>query len=113
VWMGVSPMLALGNIEWAGAKDILSHVIKKEAQLGRRKIKMKNFKIGKRSFLRVDRANPCPICQKPDWCFLASDFKKAYCCRQLDEEKPSLAGATEYIIDGTSPKDVQKSSSSC
>ena len=25
VWMGASPMLALGNIEWAGAKDILSH----------------------------------------------------------------------------------------
>ena len=23
--MGASPMLALGNIEWAGAKDILSH----------------------------------------------------------------------------------------
>ena len=105
--MGASPMLALGNIEWAGAKDILSHGRIKEAQLGRRKIKMKDFKIGKQSFLRVDRANPCPICQKPDWCFLASDFKKAYCCRQLDEEKPSLAGATEYIIDGTSAKDVQ------
>lgn len=33
--MGASPMLALGNIEWAGAKDILSHGKIKEAQLGK------------------------------------------------------------------------------
>lgn len=45
MWMGASPMLALGNIEWAGAKDILSHVIIKETQLGRRKIKMKKEEI--------------------------------------------------------------------
>lgn len=68
---------------------------------------MKDFKIGKKSFLRVDRATPCPICNKPDWCFLASDFKKAYCCRHLDENKPSFAGATEYEIDATNVKDVQ------
>ena len=82
---------------------------KKKPRRARRKLKMKDFKIGKRSFLRVDRENPCPICQKPDWCFLASNLKKAYCCRQLDENKPSLAGATEYIIDGdgTNTKDVQ------
>ena len=33
--MGASPMLALGNIEWAGAKDILSHGRIKEAQKGK------------------------------------------------------------------------------
>ena len=33
--MGASPMLALGNIEWAGAKDILSHGKIKETQLGK------------------------------------------------------------------------------
>ena len=68
---------------------------------------MKTFKIGKQTFLRVDRTFPCPICKKTDWCFLASDCKKAYCCRQLDEDKPSVAGATEYVIDGSSVKDVE------
>ena len=38
MWMGARPMLALGNIEWAGAKDILSHGRIKETQLGRRKL---------------------------------------------------------------------------
>ena len=37
--MGAIPMLALGNIEWAGAKDILSHGRKKEAQEGKEEIK--------------------------------------------------------------------------
>jgi len=49
---------------------------------------MKTFKIGKQ-------------------CFLASDCKKAYCCRQLDEDKPSVAGATEYVIDGSNVKDIE------
>lgn len=79
----------------------------KESPKGFGGSKMKTFKIGKQTFLRVDRANPCPICQKPDWCFLASDFKKAYCCRQLDEDKPSVAGATEYVIDGSNVKDIE------
>ena len=43
--MGASPMLALGNIEWAGAKDILSHGRTKETQLGRRKIMKKYVRI--------------------------------------------------------------------
>ena len=38
VWMGAPPMLALGNIEWAGAKDILSHG-RIKAQLGKEEVK--------------------------------------------------------------------------
>jgi len=36
-------MLALGNIEWAGAKDILSHGRKIETQLGRRNLNGKSY----------------------------------------------------------------------
>ena len=107
--MGAGPMVALGSLELAGAENGLSHGKKEKRESPIRvggKI-MKSFKIGKKSFLRVDRATPCPICNKPDWCFLASDFKKAYCCRHLDENKPSFAGATEYEIDATNVKDVQ------
>ena len=43
VWMGAPPMLALGNIEWAGAKDILSHGRKKEAQEGKEENKNERF----------------------------------------------------------------------
>ena len=107
--MGAGPMLALGSLELAGAENGLSHgkKEKRESPIRVGGSKMKSFKIGKKSFLRVDRATPCPICNKPDWCFLASDFKKAYCCRHLDENKPSFAGATEYEIDATNVKDVQ------
>ena len=43
MWMGAIPMLALGNIEWAGAKDILSHGRKKEAQEGKEENKNERF----------------------------------------------------------------------
>ena len=43
MWMGASPMLALGNIEWAGAKDILSHGRKKKPRRARRKLNGKSY----------------------------------------------------------------------
>lgn len=68
---------------------------------------MKSFKIGKSSFLRVDKANPCPICQKPDWCFVDTKLTKAYCCRNFDSDRPTFAGATVYELSGSTMKNVE------
>ena len=34
--------------------------------------------------LRVNRANPCPVCGKPDWCLVAADNSVAICQRIED-----------------------------
>lgn len=39
MWMGASPMLALGNVELIGVENTLSHGRKKEAQEGKEEIK--------------------------------------------------------------------------
>lgn len=33
------------------------------------------------TLVRVTRRAPCPICGKPDWCVVARDESKVFCCR--------------------------------
>lgn len=39
-------------------------------------------------WLRVNRHNPCPICEKPDWCLVFEDGKTAICAR-IESDKPA------------------------
>ena len=50
---------------------------------------------------RVSKANPCPICGKPDWCLIASDGSKAICARveEGSVKKCSDAGYLHVLID--------------
>ena len=36
------------------------------------------------SFVRVNKAHPCPVCGRPDWCLLAEDGSAAICARISD-----------------------------
>jgi hypothetical protein len=40
-----------------------------------------------RSWLRVSRAKPCPVCEKPDWCMVSGDGAVAVCCR-IESHQP-------------------------
>jgi len=37
-----------------------------------------------RAMLRVNKAHPCPVCEKPDWCLYAEDGSAAICQRVQD-----------------------------
>jgi hypothetical protein len=37
-----------------------------------------------RTFVRVTRQNPCPICERPDWCSVADDGSIVICMRVSD-----------------------------
>lgn len=37
---------------------------------------------------RVNRGNPCPICDKPDWCLIAAD-ESAVICARVESDKPA------------------------
>ena len=53
--MGAIPMLALGNVELIGVENTLSHGRKKEAQKGRRKLKMTKTTVAYPRFVNIDR----------------------------------------------------------
>lgn len=46
-----------------------------------------------RSWKRVSRRRPCPICQKPDWCLVAADGSAVICPRTLDGSVKRCGGA--------------------
>ena len=39
-------------------------------------------------WVRVNRHNPCPVCDKPDWCLIAQDGKAAICAR-IESDRPA------------------------
>lgn len=39
-------------------------------------------------WVRVNRRNRCPICDKPDWCLISQDGEAAICAR-IDSDKPA------------------------
>lgn len=44
--------------------------------------------------IRVNRKNPCPICNKPDWCSVSENGSLAFCCRiSLGSFKEASNGA--------------------
>jgi KaiC/GvpD/RAD55 family RecA-like ATPase len=41
------------------------------------------------SWFEVNKSNPCPLCQKPDWCYLAENGEAVVCGRTEAGEQPS------------------------
>lgn len=39
-------------------------------------------------WVRVNKRNPCPICDKPDWCLISQDGKVAICAR-IESDRPA------------------------
>ena len=39
-------------------------------------------------WLRVNRRNRCPVCDKPDWCLISEDGKAVICAR-IESDKPA------------------------
>lgn len=59
----------------------------------------------KDKWMRVDRQNPCPICDKPDWCTLSPDSSLACCMRQDQGALKALSngGWLHRLIDQPKP----------
>ena len=50
-------------------------------------------------WLRVTKADPCPICERPDWCCTSRDGTAAYCMR-AESDRPVASGGWIHAIDG-------------
>ena len=46
--------------------------------------------------LRVSKAHPCPVCEKPDWCLIAADGSAAICAR-VSEGSRKKAGDAGWL----------------
>lgn len=42
--------------------------------------------------IRVNRQNPCPICERPDWCTISADGSIAFCMR-IASDKQAMNGS--------------------
>ena len=51
----------------------------------------------------VTKDNPCPICEKPDWCGVTEDGSAARCMR-LESDRPSSGGWIHLIGDQPKPR---------
>jgi KaiC/GvpD/RAD55 family RecA-like ATPase len=40
------------------------------------------------TWFEVNKSNPCPLCQKPDWCYLAENGEAVVCGRTEEGEQP-------------------------
>lgn len=47
-------------------------------------------------WVRVNRRNPCPICQRADWCTIAGDGS-GNCCMRVQSEKPMRNGGWFHV----------------
>jgi len=56
---------------------------------------------------RVSKTNPCPICEKPDWCLVAKDRSKAICQRIQNGSGKKCGDAGWLHILNDRPKDQQ------
>lgn len=54
----------------------------------------------KTTWIRVSRANPCPICAKPDWCLISADGTAAICAR-TESIKPLGEVGWLHKLDGS------------
>jgi hypothetical protein len=45
------------------------------------------------AFIRVSRSNPCPICNKPDWCLVSTDKQAAICARVASTKRCGQSSA--------------------
>lgn len=55
--------------------------------------------------IRVTKSNPCPVCQRPDWCMYSEDGKAAICARVSEGSKKKCgdAGWLHIIKEGDRP----------
>lgn len=51
----------------------------------------------KTKWIRVRKGNPCPICQKADWCSVADDGSVAFCMRVASDKPVTTQIGTGYI----------------
>ena len=54
-------------------------------------------------WLRVNKAHPCLICGKPDWCMVSPDGKKAICARTENNNRTGHAGWLYNLETGAAP----------
>ena len=47
--------------------------------------------------IRVTRQNPCPVCGKPDYCFITDDGTKAVCMRVPSEHPTKSSDCQGYV----------------
>lgn len=52
--------------------------------------------------LRVSRAHPCPICDKPDWCTYTEDGRLAFCMR-VESDRTAGNGAYIHVLRADTP----------
>jgi hypothetical protein len=50
-------------------------------------------------WVRVSRRQPCPVCQKPDWCLLRSDGTAAICARVESDRRAGDAGWLHLLVE--------------
>lgn len=55
-----------------------------------------------RTWIRVTKALPCPICEKSDWCGVSDDGELAVCMR-IESEHPARNGGWTHLLIGESP----------
>ncbi len=53
----------------------------------------------KGNWVRVTRANPCPICGRPDWCAISADGEAAYCMRVQSEKQINGKGFVHQLAE--------------
>ena len=51
------------------------------------------------AWIRVTRANPCPVCGKPDWCNFSPDERSVICMR-VESARPTRNGGWLHATDG-------------
>jgi len=49
------------------------------------------------NWTRVTRSDPCPICEKPDWCMVTGDSSAVMCMRIESDRKIEIAIGTAWI----------------
>jgi hypothetical protein len=54
---------------------------------------------GRNGWQRVRRDRPCPICERPDWCLLATDGSAAICARTESAKRCGEAGWLHRLRD--------------
>ena len=57
-------------------------------------------------WIRVSKGNPCPICGKPDWCCISSDYTTVYCMRVPSRRQSRTGGGYFHRYPDTPQKAV-------
>lgn len=54
-------------------------------------------------WVRVNKRNPCPICDKPDWCLISQDGNAAICARVKSDKQAGEGGWLHRLSEGHPP----------